>query len=230
MTYTTIGEIVLSEIRKDILSGKLTPGTKLDQNQLKERFGVSVIPLREALKRLQSEGYVDIVPHRGVRVKPLCREEIEDLYLVRAEIEALAARLALDKLSDADIEELKKLFEQMSKLTAGRAYKRVLNLNHRFHYIIYRACGHRHLLEMLDDLWNRSSRYRNLVTVRPSRARQAIEEHRRILDACIKRDPVALSEAIRHNIDETRKTLGEAPDSEHFPLSSGTTLEEEALV
>ncbi len=230
MAYSTISEIVLNEIRKDILSGKLTPGTKIDQNQLKERFGVSVIPLREALKRLQSEGYVDSVPHRGVHVKPLCREEIEDLYLVRAEVEALAARLALDKLTEADVGELKKLFDQMSKLTAARAFKRVLNLNHKFHYTIYRACGRRHLLKILDDLWNRSSRYRNVVTVQPSRARRAIEEHRKILNACINRDAGALAEAIRRIVDETRKVLGEAPDSEHFPVSSGAPEEEEALV
>ena len=86
MTFSTISETVLAELRKDILAGKLTPGMKIDQNQLKERFGVSAIPLREAIKQLQTEGYVDIYPHRGVRVKPLCRDEIEDLYLVRAEV------------------------------------------------------------------------------------------------------------------------------------------------
>lgn len=223
MVYSTISETVLAELRKDILTGKLTPGTKIDQNQLKRRFGVSVIPLREAFKQLQAEGYVDIYPHRGVRVKPLCRDEIEDLYLVRAEVEALAARLALENLREDDLDELKSLFDRMSRLTKAGAYKRLLNLNRKFHYTIYRACRHRHLLEILDDLWMRSSRYRNLVTVRPSRAKSAIEEHRKILEACIARDAEALARAVRKNVDETRKMLERAPDSEHFPVSTVAT-------
>jgi DNA-binding GntR family transcriptional regulator len=220
MVYSTVSESVLTEIRKDILSGKLTPGAKIDQNQLKQRFGVSAIPLREAFKQLQAEGYVDIVPHRGVQVKPLCRDEIEDLYLVRAEVEALAARLALENLGEDDLDALKGLFEQMRHLTDAGAYKRLVTVNRKFHYTIYRACKRKHLLEILEDLWERSSRYRNLVTVRPSRARSAIEEHRKILDACIAGDADALARAVRQNVDETRKMLGEAPDSEHFPASS----------
>jgi DNA-binding GntR family transcriptional regulator len=223
MVYSTVGESVVAAIRKEILTGRLTPGTKIDQNRLKERFGVSAIPLREAFKQLQAEGYVDIYPHRGVRVKPLCRDEIEDLYLVRAEVEALAARLALNNLSPQDLEELENLFDQMSRLTEARAYKRLVGLNRKFHYKIYQACGRRHLLEILDDLWNRSSRYRNLVTVRPSRAMSAIEEHRRILEACISGDADALAEAVRKNVDETRKMLGQAPDSEHFPAHAAVT-------
>jgi len=215
-----MSETVLAELRKDILSGKLTPGTKIDQNQLKQRFGVSVIPLREAFKQLQAEGYVDIYPHRGIRVKPLCRDELEDLYLVRAEVEALAARLALKNLQDRDLAELRDCFEQMTRLTGAGAYKRLVSLNRKFHYKIYQACRRRHLLEILDDLWLRSSRYRNLVTVQPSRARSAIQEHRQILEACVARDAAALAQAVRRNVDETRKMLGQAPDSEHFPASA----------
>ena len=134
--------------------------------------------------------------------------------------EALAARLALDNLGEDDLDELKSLFDQMSRLTGAGAYKRLVNMNHKFHYTIYRACKRRHLLEILDDLWARSSRYRNLVTVRPSRAKSAIKEHRQILEACIARDGEALARAVRKNVDETRKMLGQAPDSVNFPVSA----------
>ncbi len=226
MVYSTVSETVAAELRKEILTGKLTPGTKIDQNELKRQFGVSAIPLREAFKQLQAEGYLDIYPHRGVRVKPLCRDEIEDLYLVRAEVEALAARLALNNLRDADLEDLRAIFGQMNSLTNAGAYKRLVSLNRKFHFRIYRACGRRHLLAILDDLWMRSSRYRNVVTVRPSRARSALEEHRRILEACIARNVQALARAVRKNVDETRKMLGQAPDSEHFPITAMAPLDE----
>jgi DNA-binding GntR family transcriptional regulator len=220
MAFNTISEIVLEEIREDILSGSLKPGTKIDQNQLKERFGISAIPIREAFQRLQSEGYVDIVPHRGVHVKPLSRQEIEDLYLVRAEVEALAGRLALPNLTEDDIRELRELFEQMSQLTESGAYVELLKVNRRFHFTIYRACRRTHLLQILDDLWMRSSRYRSLVTVKPSLAKRAIAEHRAILDACSARDSEALVRAIRQNIEETRKVIGMAPDTIDFPMSA----------
>jgi len=220
MAFSTMSEIVLDEIREDILSGRLKPGVKIDQNQLKERFGISAIPIREAIHRLQSEGYVDIVPHRGVHVKPLSREEIEDLYLVRAEVEVLAARLALENLTDDDVAELRELFGQMSQLTDSGAYGELLKVNRRFHYTIYRACRRLHLLQILDELWMRSSRYRSLVTVKPSRAKRAIDEHRAILDACVARDGEALERAIRRNVEETRRVIGMAPDSIEFPLSA----------
>ncbi len=205
MAYSTLSETILEEIRRDIISGRLKPGTKIDQNRLKKRLGVSVIPLREAFKRLEAEGYVDIIPHHGVHVKPLSREEIEDLYLIRAEIEALAARLALVRLTDADIKELKTLFAQMKQLTEAGAYEETLRVNRRFHYTIYRACRRGYLLQMLDELWLRSSRYRNLATVKPSRAKKALVEHRAILQACIRRDVEALVSAVKQNIEETRK-------------------------
>jgi DNA-binding GntR family transcriptional regulator len=220
MAFNTMSEVVLDEIREDILSGRLKPGTKIDQNQLKARFGISAIPIREAFHRLQSEGYVDIVPHRGVHVRPLSREEIEDLYLVRAEVEVLAARLALGNLTENDIQELRDLFGQMSQLTEAGAFGELLRVNRRFHYTIYRACRRTHLLQILDDLWMRSSRYRSLVTVKPSRAKRAIGEHRRMLDACVNEDVEALGAAIRQNIEETRKVIGMAPDTIDFPMSA----------
>ena len=219
MAFSTMSEIVLDELREDILSGRLKPGAKLDQNKLKDRFGISVIPLREAFKRLQSEGYVDIAPHRGVRVRPLSREEIEDLYLIRAEVEVLAARLALDNLAESDIAELKDLFKQMTGLTHAGEYAELLKLNRKFHYTIYRACRRDFLLQLLDDLWMRSSRYRNLVTVKPGRARSALREHKAMLAACIARDKDSLARAIRTNVGETRKMIGKAPDSDQFPIS-----------
>jgi len=211
--FNTISEIILKEIRKDILSGRLPAGTKIDQNQLKDRFGISVIPLREAFKRLQSEGYIDILPHRGAYVKPLSCEEIDDIYLVRAEIEALAARLALAYLNENDLKQLDKLFSEMKKMTEEGAYEKLLTLNRKFHYIIYRASGRTHLMEILDDLWNRSSRYRNLVTVKPERAKRAIKEHQSILQACQSGDAKLLEQAVRKNVDKTREILGELFES-----------------
>src|SRR5690242_14183540 len=100
MKYTSMSEAVLQEVRESILSGKIAPGRKINQLGLARKLGVSMIPLREALKRLQSEGYVTNVSHRGLRVKELCQEELVDIFMIRVELESLAASLAAKHLDD----------------------------------------------------------------------------------------------------------------------------------
>ncbi len=90
MNYTTISEIAFNEIRQAILSGKFRPGERINQKQLTEELGISIIPLREAFKQLQAEGFISIIPHRGAYVNELSLQEIEDVYLIRVELEGLA--------------------------------------------------------------------------------------------------------------------------------------------
>ncbi len=91
MECSTMSAIVVGQVKDDILSGKLRPGVRLDQGQLTEKLGVSLSPLREAFRRLEAQGYITIVPHRGAYVKEFSQEELEDIYLVRHKLEGLAA-------------------------------------------------------------------------------------------------------------------------------------------
>ena len=104
MQYSTMSEIVVARVRDDILSGKLRPGVRLDQVNLTEELGVSLSPLREAFRRLEAQGYITIVPHRGAYVAEFSQEELEDIYLVRRNLEGLAAELAMDRLTDGDLQ------------------------------------------------------------------------------------------------------------------------------
>jgi DNA-binding GntR family transcriptional regulator len=207
MSYSTISETIFHKIRADLISGKLKPGEKINQNQLTEELGFSLIPLREALRRLEAEGYITIAPHRGAFVKEVSREELDDIYRVRAVVEELAAGLAIGKMTDEVIAELRTLVKKMRAATRKRDIQHLLSLNKEFHFTIYMTSNRKHLLSIISDLWDRSSRYRNLQTLLPNRNDQALAEHDEILRACEDRDKKRLMKAIRFNVEQTRRVL-----------------------
>jgi DNA-binding GntR family transcriptional regulator len=205
--YSTFSHIVSEHVREYIISGKLKPGEKINQSQLTQELGVSLIPLREAFKQLQAEGYITIIPHRGAFVKGLSLEEVEDLYMIRAELEELAADLAADRLTKNDLKTLGSLFRQMRNATRDRNYPALMTLNRKFHFKVYNACGRKHLLEILSDLWDRSERYRNLQTFDLVLDEQELYEHQEILEACQKGDRERLKKAIRFNVEQSQRNL-----------------------
>src|SRR5262249_9007938 len=157
----------------------------IDQNELAQRFGVSIVPVREALARLQSSGLVRIVPHRGVFIEDLSADELVDIYNIREILEEQAARLAADRLSDEDIAQLERLVARWAELAETNDLDPFLNLNRDFHFTIYRASHRRTLIQIIAQLWDRSTRYRHLqLLASPERARASKFETDAILEAC----------------------------------------------
>lgn len=141
-------------IEQAIVTGEVAPGTVLRQEQLSEQFSVSRTPVREALRRLAALGLVSFEPNRGVRVRTLSREELEEAFLVRAELESLATELAAARITPADLDELRiaeaRFAELTERLTGGRTEeldeRRALTAewvraNHAFHDVIYRVAA-----------------------------------------------------------------------------------------
>jgi len=205
--YNTISDVAFKQVRGLIVSGKLKPGHKINQSELTKDLGFSLIPLREAFKRLEAEGYVDIIPHRGAYVKGLSQEEIDDLYMIRAALEEMAAGLASPNLTEKDLEGIRALYKQMVRATTDRAYGQLLVLNRRFHFAIYKASGRKYLLEILEYLWDRSERYRDLQASDPALDEQELLEHKMILEACEAKNRRRLRDAVRHNVEASRRNL-----------------------
>ncbi|WP_448542892.1 GntR family transcriptional regulator [Roseiflexus sp.] len=204
----TMTEQVMARLRDMILSGELAPGSRLDQNDLARRFGVSLVPLREALARLQSSGLVRIVPHRGVFVEALSVEELLDIYQVREALEELAARLAAPRLSADDLATLDRLKIEMEKTAKIDDFDALLDLHRNFHFTIYRAAGRRHLLQLIAQLWDLSARYRHFqLYAFPERMRTSLFEVQAILEACHRRDPDALALLVRYKVHQTVVSL-----------------------
>ena len=147
---TKADEIALV-VEQAIVSGELSPGTVLRQEQLSERFAVSRTPIREALRRLAALGLVSFEPNRGVRVRTLSREELREAFLVRAELESLATELAAPRMTEADLDELERVEAEFSRATQQlrarprdgvdrwRLTSEWVRANHGFHDVIYRV-------------------------------------------------------------------------------------------
>jgi DNA-binding GntR family transcriptional regulator len=204
----TITEQVLARLRDLILEGALAPGSRIDQAQLAQRFGVSMVPVREALARLQSSGLVRIVPHRGVFVEALSAEELVDIYHVREVLEEQAARLAAPNLTDADIAALEALDRQMVVTADAGDFETFLQINREFHFVIYRAARRRYLLQTIEQLWDQSTRYRRLqLHAIPERARASLFETQAIVAAGRRRDAEALGYMVRYKVHQTTVEL-----------------------
>jgi len=199
----TIAERVYDQLRRAILTGELAPGERLDQAGLAQRFGASLVPVREALARLQADGLVRIVPHRGAFVQSMSPDTLMEVYAMRELLEEDAARLAAPHLSDDDLAELQRLVDAMADATLSEDYGALFEFNREFHFTIYRAARRPNLLQIIEQLWNHGDHYRRSYTQVPERARQALEEHRVILAACRRRDPDALGLMIRHHVHQT---------------------------
>ncbi|GAB4125268.1 MAG: GntR family transcriptional regulator [Roseiflexaceae bacterium] len=200
----TVTAQIVERLRDLILSGELAPGSRVDQADLAQRFGVSIVPVREALARLQSSGLVRIVPHRGVFVEDLSSDELVDIYTVRELLEEHAARLAAKNLTDADIALLEQLAIDMQAFAEAQDFDRFLDLNREMHFTIYRAARRKALLQIISQLWDRSTRYRHLqLHAIPDRARASMFEMNAIIAACRRRDQDAIGYLVRYKIHQT---------------------------
>jgi DNA-binding GntR family transcriptional regulator len=204
----TATEYALAQLRPLLIRGVLEPGTRIDQAELAKRFGVSIVPIREALARLQSVGLVEIVPHRGVFVAQMAADELVDIYTVREVLEEQAARIAAAKLTDADLEALAKIASAMGAAAKSKDYDRLLAFNRELHFTIYRAAGRRQMLQIIERMWDLSARYAHLqLHAVPERAIESMFEVKRIVLACRRRDADALGLMVRYKVHQTTVEL-----------------------
>ncbi len=187
-TSKSLTSIVFEKIRDDILNGKYKRGEKIIEAKLAEELGVSRTPVREALKQLELDGLIENIPNRGVMVKGITKQDIQDIYTIRMAIEGIAAKWAIERMDDEDIEKLKEIFELMEFYTFKNDVDKVAELNTAFHEAIYNATKSRYLEHVLKDFqyFMKTTRYKSLKT--EGRLQLTLEEHRKVLEAFIKRD------------------------------------------
>lgn len=180
--YTSKGDLVTEALREMITGGDLPPGTLLRQRELAERFEVSATPVREALRRLESEGLVSHGVHRGSRVATIDLLEQEENLRILAALESLASSLAAQKVTDEDIQEIRALETDFAD--AAEDDPRIKELNRAFHFRIYDCARSPLLLSLMRLLW--SAFPRGPQVWRPHS--ESIEQHRLLVDALETRD------------------------------------------
>jgi DNA-binding GntR family transcriptional regulator len=159
--YSTKSDFAYTKLRERILSGEFAPGQVLNQATLARTIGISTTPLREALRRLKSEGLVELDAHRDARVTELTPEEARDLLEVRRSLDPLAASLAAERRTKADIKEIREAAKGVEPLRRDFGVDDLI-AHRRFHAAIYRASHNDLLIATLDGLWDKADRYRRL--------------------------------------------------------------------
>jgi DNA-binding GntR family transcriptional regulator len=222
--YRTRSQVVVDALRRDILWGNLEPGRRLSQDDLAAHYGVSRIPVREALRILSAEGLVQLTPHREARVWLHSADEIGELWWIRELLEPEAARLAAPHLTPALMRSLDGIQARLEALGAVPDLAQWLALNRSFHLAIYKAAGRPQLLRLITELFDRSVRYIRVYLKSGEQFEQADAEHRAILEACRARDAEALArltaEHIRHGAGWLRLALDAPPVPEAAPRKS----------
>jgi DNA-binding GntR family transcriptional regulator len=203
----TLWEQVRDGLREDILAGRLQPGTELSEVALAREFGTSRGPLREALGRLASEGLVTITPRRGAVVTQLTRREFIDAYQVREALETLAVRLAVPRLSEAEIAHLREMCELMERAARAGEVQVFFETNNRFHEALVRASGNRKLHELHRLLLGQMVPYLPRSLELRGNLRQSVDEHRAILAAIEARESERAADLVAAHIEVPQRVL-----------------------
>jgi DNA-binding GntR family transcriptional regulator len=212
---------VLDELRQSIIAGRLNPGERLVERELIAMMGVSRTVIREALRQLESEGLVAIVPNKGPIVRTLTVEEAHEIYAIRAVLEGLAARLFAELADEAQITRLEQSLSVVEKAYDSGDTESMLETKNNFYEALFEGAKSETLSSMLAILHGRIWRWRGLGLTHPNRSperdRQSLKNLRALLHAIRARD-AALAEKI------IRDEVGKAADEVHRLLKDGSTL------
>lgn len=207
LKFITKNAAVYEALRKDIINAKLKPGQKIVMSEVAQEFGLSDIPVREAIRRLESDGYVHFTPHVGAIVSELDREKIVELYLIRIELESLATRLAVPHIQARDIKFLIKKNQEMELAIQTEELEKVGVLNKEFHLRIYRAAPYPTLNKLIEDLWEKMERVQCVFSFVPERAAASVEEHKKIIEAVQVKDTSMAEKLINRQKNRTMASL-----------------------
>lgn len=200
-------EQVTARLREAITSGVLQPGERIYQAELAERLGVSRMPVREALRRLQAEGLVTLLPYRGAVVSRLSLRELREIYEMRIALEVLALRIGWEEGDGLALDQMEDVLEQMDEKLDSDTW---LALNTAFHDLLYTGADRPLLLENVGMLRNKSDRFLRLFASQRDRTAHAQKEHWAILSALRRNDVDEACELLRHHLESTISSLSEA--------------------
>lgn len=199
-------QLIADALREAIIQGQLTAGEPLRQEQLASHFSVSRIPLREALRRLESEGWIEFLPNRGARVTGLSASQAREIYEIRASLERTALELAFPLHNEQTWRDAESALQAALK---EKQRPRYVHRNREFHLALYRPAERPHLLGLIDSLHKRGERYLRLKLEMPFHKRKSDDEHERIYTACRRGDLDAAVRILTTHLLETGTMLAD---------------------
>jgi DNA-binding GntR family transcriptional regulator len=202
-------DLIIQQLRAEIVSGQIPPGLKLSEARLAERFGVSRMPVRDALKELESAGFVTIEQRRGTFVRGMSRSEILDLFEVREAVEGMAARLCAHRANNDLLAKLDDLIETMSRQVENLDMDGYSQTDERFHELILSGASNERLSDHYRLLVQHLHRglLSSIVTRRAGRMERSLAEHAEIMHALHAHDPRGAEDAMRNHVQRGRLEL-----------------------
>ena len=193
-------EDVADRLREQIFSKQLAPGSWLDEQSLAEQLGISRTPMREAIKVLASEGLVTIKMRRGAYVTEVVRKDLEQIFTILSLLEGEAARETANKATEEELNQLDYWHHRLEKAAADRDIEQFFEINGKFHELIQEIAGNRWMNGVIADLRKVLKLHRRDSLTSTGRLQNSLIEHRAILNALLKRDPVGAETAMRKHL------------------------------
>ena len=199
--FLPLRDVVFNTLRQAILRGELSPGERLLEIHLANKLGVSRTPIREAIRKLELEGLVIMIPRKGAVVAEITEKSLRDVLEVRRALEALAVRLACEKIQAEEIEELKEAAKEFEKALKTGDVTVYAEADVRFHDIIYRTTDNQRFIQLLYNLREQMYRYRVEYLKREDSHPVLLSEHQYIIEMIEKRDAEKAEKAVCQHID-----------------------------
>jgi DNA-binding GntR family transcriptional regulator len=207
ITRTSLHHELVGRLQTLIINADLEPGSKVPEKLLCDQFGVSRTPLREALKVLASDGLVRLEPNRGAWVTRVTIEEVEEVFPVLGALEALSGKLACQNITEAEIEAVRVLHEQMMQSYRERDLDAYFSINQKIHRAILLAARNGTLTSSCEALSLRMQRARYLANMTQGRWQEAVQEHERILKFLVARDGPNLARTLMDHMNSKRLSV-----------------------
>ncbi len=207
--YKPLREIVFEHLREAIIKGVLKPGERLMEMQLAEEMGVSRTPVREAIRKLELEGLVIMVPRRGAYVSDLSIKDVAETFEIRGALEAMAAGLAAERINDDELEEIERILVKISESIEKNDIKAVIEHDESFHAILYKASHNDRLVQIISNLREHIQRFRSTSLTAPGRLKAVLFEHRQIAEAISERNAELAQRLAQEHIENAENALME---------------------
>lgn len=205
--FLPLRDVVFNNLRQAILTGELKPGERLMEIHLANKLGVSRTPIREAIRKLELEGLVIMIPRRGAEVAQITEKSMNDVLEVRESLDALCVELACDRITDQGLEALKAAKETFEQCVKTKDNRKIAQADIAFHDIIVQATGNQRLIQLVNNLAEQMYRYRFEYIKDSSQHATLIEEHSHIYQSLLAKDKEAAAAAARTHIENQKKSI-----------------------
>ncbi len=205
--YKPLREIVFESLREAIMNSHLKPGERLMEIQLADEMGVSRTPVREAIRKLELEGFVVMIPRKGAYVAGISMKDIAEVFEIRAALESLAAALAAERITEDELEALERCLVKVAECTEANDLEALITFDTEFHDILYKASRNERLVQIISNLREQIQRFRMTSLSHPGRMRDALEEHRKLVETLSERNVELARQLAREHIENAENSM-----------------------